>query len=638
MITGVFMGTWNAGFITDALRLILASIDSIVYGLLGALYTVFFNVSTADFLSGGTIKAIYSRVQLIIGVFMVFKLAVTIIQGIMDPTKVSDKKAGYGTIVSRIVISLIMLSVITPINVPNPQNEWEEQLSNHGLAFGTLYSLQNRILLNNTLSRVIFGNDEFSTSKKKTTSTRDLTQAGQDFSKIILKSFFSINLLPESQWQAVPEGKSPESVQANWVCQKIDPAVKATYDNEHSTVADILTVVNSRCNTTGKLANIIQFASGEQYVFNYMFFISTVVGVILCFLIITYTLDVAIRAIKLMILRMIAPIPIISHMSISGKESKGQDSFSTWINALVTTYLELFIRLIVMFLIIFVSEEVLTKGTSIGGAYYSGSNWFTNVLSTVFIVLGLFFFGKQAPKFIQDSLGIKPSGGSIGLTIAAAGLGTLRGGGSGEDAWRSMREAGRAAQNGGKDPESGNAYGSGFSAFRTAKDAKVKGLKDDYEKGLRQEYYRRGLDIDDQDGAGYKRKWWQSSDVEKPGGLNFALDTNKARYAANWQTHERATGRGLTGRAGSDVHIRQDAYPVPTPAGDQGVAPSGPTVPLSPDPRRQHPIGRDGHGGTGYPGTAPTASAPTTSAPTTSAPTPSTSPNTNPPALPPHTP
>lgn len=632
MITGVFMGTWNAGFITDALRLILASIDSIVYGLLGALYTVFFNVSTADFLSGGTIKAIYSRVQLIIGVFMVFKLAVTIIQGIMDPTKVSDKKAGYGTIVSRIVISLIMLSVITPINVPNPQNEWEEQLSNHGLAFGTLYSLQNRILLNNTLSRVIFGNDEFSTSNKKTTSTRNLTQAGQDFSKIILKSFFSINLLPESQWQAVPEGKSPESVQANWVCQKIDPAVKATYDNEHSTVADILTVVNSRCNTTGKLANIIQFASGEQYVFNYMFIISTVVGVILCFLIITYTLDVAIRAIKLMILRMIAPIPIISHMSISGKESKGQDSFSTWINALVTTYLELFIRLIVMFLIIFVSEEVLTKGVAgLGGAYYSGSNWFTNLLSTVFIVLGLFFFGKQAPKFIQDSLGIKPSGGSIGLTIAAAGLGTLRGGGSGEDAWRSMREAGRAAQNGGKDPESGSAYGSGFSAFRTAKDAKVKSLKDDYEKGLRQEYYRRGLDIDDQDGAGYKRKWWQSSDVKKPGSLNFALNTNNERYKANWQTHERATGRGLTGRAGSDVHIRQDAYPEPTPAGTPGVAPSGPTVPLNPN--QNHPLGADGHGGTGYPGTAPA-----TSAPTTSAPTPSTSPNTNPPALPPHTP
>lgn len=632
MITGVFMGTWNVGFITDALRLILASIDSIVYGLLGALYTVFFNVSTADFLTGGTIKAIYSRVQLIIGVFMVFKLAVTIIQGIMDPTKVSDKKAGYGTIVGRIVISLIMLSVITPINVPNPQNEWEEQLSNHGLAFGTLYSLQNRILLNNTLSRVIFGNDEFSTSNKKTTSTRNLTQAGQDFSKIILKSFFSINLLPESQWQAVPEGKSPESVQANWVCQKIDPAVKATYDNEHSTVADILTVVNSRCNTTGKLANIIQFASGEQYVFNYMFIISTVVGVILCFLIITYTLDVAIRAIKLMILRMIAPIPIISHMSISGKESKGQDSFSTWINALVTTYLELFIRLIVMFLIIFVSEEVLTKGVAgLGGAYYSGSNWFTNLLSTVFIVLGLFFFGKQAPKFIQDSLGIKPSGGSIGLTIAAAGLGTLRGGGSGEDAWRSMREAGRAAQNGGKDPESGSAYGSGFSAFRTAKDAKVKSLKDDYEKGLRQEYYRRGLDIDDQDGAGYKRKWWQSSDVKKPGSLNFALNTNNERYKANWQTHERATGRGLTGRAGSDVHTRQDAYPEPTPAGTPGVAPSGPTVPLNPN--QNHPLGADGHGGTGYPGTAPA-----TSAPTTSAPTPSTSPNTNPPVLPPHTP
>mgnify|MGYP004615268661 FL=1 len=636
MITGVFMGTWNAGFITDALRLILASIDSVVYGLLGALYTVFFNVSTADFLTGGTIKAIYSRVQLIIGVFMVFKLAVTIIQGIMDPSKVSDKKAGYGPIVGRIVISLIMLSVITPINVPNPQNEWEEQLSNHGLAFGTLYSLQNRILLNNTLSRVIFGNDEFSTSKKKTTSTRDLTQAGQDFSKIILKSFFSINLLPESQWQAVPEGKSPESVQANWVCQTIDPAVKATYDNEHSTVADILTVVNSRCNTTGKLANIIQFASGEQYVFNYMFIISTVVGVILCFLIITYTLDVAIRAIKLMILRMIAPIPIISHMSISGKESKGQDSFSTWINALVTTYLELFIRLIVMFLIIFVSEEVLTKGTSIGGAYYSGSNWFTNLLSTIFIVLGLFFFGKQAPKFIQDSLGIKPSGGSIGLTIAAAGLGTLAGGGDRGNVLDNMRSAARSVQNGGKDPGEGQ--------FKTYRDNQVKKLQDKFSNGIRDEYYRRGLDIDDQDG-GYERKWWQSD--EKKDFLGFKhganvvdarsdmerLKNNQERYKANWQTHERATGRGVASRAGSDVHVRQDAYPSPTPAGTPGVAPSGPAVPLSPNTKIQHPLGRDGQGGTGFSGTAPA-----TSAPTTSAPTPSTSPSSNPPALPPHTP
>ena len=109
------------------------------------------------------------------------------------------------------------------------------------------------------------------------------------------------------------------------------------------------------------------------------------------------------------------------------------------------------------------------------------------------------------------------------------------------------------------------------------------------------------------------------------------LKNNQERYKANWQTHERATGRGVTSRAGSDVHIRQDAYPEPTPAGTPGVAPSGPTVPLNPN--QAHPLGADGHGGTGYPGTAPA-----TSAPTTSAPPPSTSPNTNPPALPPHTP
>ena len=64
--------------------------------------------------------------------------------------------------------------------------------------------------------------------------------------------------------------------------------------------------------------------------------------------------------------------------------------------------------------------------------------------------------------------------------------------------------------------------------------------------------------------------------LEKVQKAQYALDQNQKRYQANWQTHERSTGRGITTRGGSEFHIRRDAYPQPTPSGQQGVAPSGP--------------------------------------------------------------
>ena len=99
----------NADVIQDLLRRFGGVLNKGVYFLLGIMYQIFFNVSSAQLFETETIKNFYGRVQLIIGVFMIFKLAISILQGIMDPEKFAGAKEGFGTIITRIIIFLYLL-------------------------------------------------------------------------------------------------------------------------------------------------------------------------------------------------------------------------------------------------------------------------------------------------------------------------------------------------------------------------------------------------------------------------------------------------------------------------------------------------------------------------------------------------
>ena len=95
----------SANTINDLLRSIFTLLDRVAYWLLSGMYQILFNVANADIFSNDLIQDFYSRVQLIIGIFMVFKLAVSIIQGIVNPDTFTDKKAGISSIITRIIFT-----------------------------------------------------------------------------------------------------------------------------------------------------------------------------------------------------------------------------------------------------------------------------------------------------------------------------------------------------------------------------------------------------------------------------------------------------------------------------------------------------------------------------------------------------
>lgn len=455
---------------SDLIRTVLVTvIDRPAYIILDLIYRVFFQVATADILSNEIVRTVYYRCQMVIGIFMLFKFAVTILEGIVDPTKITDKKQGAGKIITRIITSLVILALITPINIPNPKPGWETELNNNGIIFGALYSLQDRILNNNTLGKLILG----TLDNEKTKTNNSVAESASQFTKSIAKGFIRYNLKdsnlanledPTSEKYRGQGYLEYEDIADNLACKSIDPDVAKVYDD--GSAWDILSLVNTTCGSQrgglwGTMSGIASKIFGtDSYVFAYSP-IGGICAYIIAIILIGFTVDIAIRTIKLAVLRLIAPIPIISHMNISAKESKGTDSFSLWVKAVTTTYIDLFVRLAVLYFVIAIIQEIISPA----GVKVDLGTGFAAAIAFVFIVIGLLLFARQAPKFFQDVLGLQGTMSNIGLSAIVSGAGALRQGGSLRDARYAVEDSvdnNINAINSGKAPPSvGMAYNAG---------------------------------------------------------------------------------------------------------------------------------------------------------------------------------
>lgn len=387
-------------FWRTALKDLFAAIDKALYSVIAFLYQIFFNVANASIISGETVKAFFSRVQLILGIIVLFKLAITLIGGIVDPDKITNGKSGASKIVTRVVTALIMLVLIVPLNIPEDAIEagsYESQLNNNGILFGTLYEFQNRILLNNTLAKLILGTNKSTTDFS---SSDDVKEAGNNLALVILKSFVTINMA-EGQ-------ENNEDVSAvNRMCKEDADGDIQVYQSA-TNVNQVLNLASAHC-------------EANYYEFSYLILFSSVAAVFVIIIVLGFTLDVAVRAFKLAFLRLISPIPIISYI-----DEKTENTFNTWSKAVMSTYIDLFIRLAILYFIIFIIEEFRRSGITM-----DTSGGMVGALSWVIIIIGLFYFGKEAPKFITESLGIKSGGtgifsgfgklvGAVGGTAAVA--------------------------------------------------------------------------------------------------------------------------------------------------------------------------------------------------------------------------
>ena len=424
-----------ASVMNDIIRSIFASLDRPAYWLLGIMYQLFFNVASADLFSNDTVMKFYGRVQLILGVFMMFKLALIILKGIVEPEGFFGGKKGdstAGSFITKVITGLVILTLMMPISIPGARNEYEIQINNNGLLFGTLYSLQHRLLSNNTLARFILGNDDM--AEDYANDTDELKKSARIFTSSIIKGFYRINLLPENERPKHENGKDDAVFNDNRVCKDIDDDVLKAYTRLDADPSEIISMVNLTCagnnSSGGNLGSILGVISPKlsgktYYVFAYMPFISMIVPLVFVFILLSFTIDVAVRAVKLAVLRLIAPIPIISYMDPKGSKDS---AFNTWVKTLTSTYLDLFIRLAAVYFAIFLIQDMIVNGVVI-----NHGTGVIGIMSLILIWVGIFVFAKQAPKFIKEVLGLKgdvaPIFGGLkdALAVGAVGAGVAGG-------------------------------------------------------------------------------------------------------------------------------------------------------------------------------------------------------------------
>ena len=392
---------WNdPGFIADFIRGFFAVLDSIGYFFLGGIFNIFFAIANANIFQGDLINTFYSRVQMILGILMIFRLSITLLQIILNPDLFKDNQKGAASLIKRIAIMLVLLSLIVPIDIPDTDgNPLNEQFRSNGILFGFLYQFQNSVVEDNILGKLILGSNTESTgSNEGGTQLPGMENVGDVITADIAKAFITPTL--NDGFDDITEDNFEDAA----ACSD----VVTPYFNSELTSGTLLDHINDTCN-----------ANGEVYAFNYTGFGGIIVSIVMTIIVIGFTLDVAVRAIKLAVLRLIAPVPIISYIS-PGQEKDG--AFGNWVKTLTSTYLSLFIRLIIIYfgiyLIIILRENELVS-------WAHTSNALTTALANIFIIIGILVFMKDAPKFFQDMLGIKSDGklfSGIGTMLGAAAL------------------------------------------------------------------------------------------------------------------------------------------------------------------------------------------------------------------------
>ena len=360
-------------FLKNVLLFIFSWIDSIIAKLITQVYKLLSNLSELVLYNENMVKVIGGRIGLILGIFMLFKLAVSLISYMISPEKINDNSKGGAKLIKNVIVSLVLLMSINFI-------------------FKEAYFIQGKIVNSRIIERIFFGNSGMVVS----TNSNQENDIKMDIGYYLYSGF----LLPNQEifedkcdivWDVT---KTTEDFQE---CDQLlednvsDDARKSIYNARNSLDMSYVLSDYDLITATPK---------PRVHAFNYLPLISNAAGIIVLLVLISFSMDLATRAIKLLFLQIIAPIPIISYMDMG----KGQDIFKKWGKECINTYLSVFIRLIAINFAVFMI--VLLRGN------YKDV-FVNNLWLNVFLIIGALIFAKQVPKLLEDFLGIKLDGMSL---------------------------------------------------------------------------------------------------------------------------------------------------------------------------------------------------------------------------------
>lgn len=408
---------------SQLIRGFFATIDSAVYGFIAIVYNLIEDLANTSILSMTDMNEFASRIYALLGIFMLFKVSFSIISYIVSPDKISDNSTGMGGIIKNVLITLVLILIVPT-------------------CFTLLYEAQSAILSENIIPKLLLGTNsdantidnevyvapacqeiegDFEDKQKDEKYATSAKDNGNYIALMVFRNFYQLgdgSAEPEdsdyfnNKFLPVYCGFKEPKISVSYLLQSqiyngpIEKIEDTTLEKILSGISDIVDFIQPSAYIGKSIGNWIVTKLGlgpSSYYIDYNYFISTIVGIFVIFILVSMAFDVAIRSVKLTFLQLISPIPIISYVDPkSGKDGM----FKRWYTEVFKTWASLFIRLLALFFGVYLIKQ-LGQLYRIGNHKYLSSNFWIQL----FMLLGVLMFCKELPKLLEQLIpGMKGSG------------------------------------------------------------------------------------------------------------------------------------------------------------------------------------------------------------------------------------
>lgn len=408
---------------SQLIRGFFATIDSAVYGFIAVVYNLIEDLANTSILSMTDMNEFASRIYALLGIFMLFKVSFSIISYIVSPDKISDSSTGMGGIIKNVLITLVLILIVPT-------------------CFTLLYEAQSAILSENIIPKLLLGTNsdantidnevyvapacqeiesDFEDKQKDEKYATSAKDNGNYIALMVFRNFYQLgdgSVEPEDSSyyneKFLPAycGFGENRIGVSYLLQSgiyngpIEKLPSGDLEKFLEGISDIIDIIQPG-NYIGRSIGdwvISKLGLGPStYYIDYNYFISTIVGIFVIFILVSMAFDVAIRSVKLTFLQLISPIPIISYVDPkSGKDGM----FKRWYTEVFKTWASLFIRLLALFFGVYLIKQ-LGQLYVIGDHKYLSSNFWIQL----FMLLGVLMFCKELPKLLEQLIpGMKGSG------------------------------------------------------------------------------------------------------------------------------------------------------------------------------------------------------------------------------------
>lgn len=375
-----FLGIDIVEAMNDALRVFLGFLCKVIYPMITNAWNLFVALSDAQLFNSsgpGIINEIYSRVGLLLGLIMLFKVIFSLIQMLLNPELFSDKEKGVGNIAKRAIVVILLLGFTPSI-------------------FQGAFYIQGKVLDDNILARIILGTNE----------QVKMETFGSTLSANLLGSFYVLNSYDL-------EGAEKE-------CQQYKLTLAELRDYNKLDLLD--SCLTKKMTTPKELVDSnLEVTTQEitHYVidFNLNGVFAVVVGGAVLWIVVMYCIYLGARVVQLAFLQIVAPLAIVSYLS-----PKKDSGLEKWIKLCLSTFLDVFIRIAIIYFISLIIYLLYAGNNGEGFELLeetSGASGSLLTMVKVAVLLGLLMVAKKIPDLIGEifpTLGVGKSALGFGIS------------------------------------------------------------------------------------------------------------------------------------------------------------------------------------------------------------------------------